>query len=157
MRKGFTIIELLVVIGISIILAAAAAPLYGSLQVTAQLNDNTSLIIQTLRTARERSVAGYNNSLHGVYFDNNLGSVSSYVLYQGGSYATRQTSYDRIQFLDQALIVSSTDFALIGPDIDINFSKGTGVPSTTGTLRLMHETNGNRIIFVNSLGGVEEQ
>lgn len=158
MRKGFTIIELLVVIGISIILAAAAAPLYNGLQVTAQLNDNTSLIIQTLRTAREQSLAGYNNARHGVYFDNNVGSVSSYILYQGDSYATRQTSYDRQMFFDPALIVSSTDFVLINvADIDINFARGTGVPNNIGTLQLIHDVNGGRSILLNAIGSVEEQ
>src|SRR3989344_2929313 len=88
-NTGFTIIELLIVLGISIILATAAAPLYGSLQVSAQLNENSSLIIQSLRTARERSIAGYNNIQHGVFFDINTGAVDSYTLYQGSSYVAR--------------------------------------------------------------------
>ena len=155
---GFTIVELLVVIGISVILAAAAAPLYGGLQVTAQLNDNTSLIVQTLRTARERSIAGFNNSRHGVYFDNNIGGVSNYILYQGNSFATRQTSYDRQTVFDAALITSSTNFVLTnGTDIDVNFSKSAGVPNNIGTLRLIHNVNGGRNILLNSIGKVEEE
>lgn len=157
MHKGFTIIELLVVIGISVILAAAVAPLYNGLQVSSQLNDNTSLIIQALRLARERSVSGYNNSRHGVYFDNNPGGVSSYILYQGDSYAARQSSYDRRNVFDQALTVSSTGLILNGTDIDINFSRGIGTPNNTGTLRLIHDVTGGRNIILNAIGKIEEE
>ncbi|MEK7625417.1 MAG: prepilin-type N-terminal cleavage/methylation domain-containing protein [Patescibacteria group bacterium] len=156
-RGGFTIIELLVVIGISVILAAAATPLYGSLQISAQLNDNTALIIQSLRTARELSVAGYNFSPHGVYFDNNVGGRSGYTLYQGNSYATRLTGFDKETIFDEALITSSTNLNRIGADIDINFSRGTGVPSNTGTLRLIHSVNEGRAISINSIGKIEEE
>lgn len=156
-NDGFTIIELLVVIGISVILAAAAAPLYNQLQVSSQLNDNTALIIQALRIARERSIAGYNNARHGVYFDNNFGGVSNYTSYQGNSFVTRQAAYDEIAIFDAALTVSSTNFALTGADIDINFSKGAGLPSNTGILRLLHSVNDGRNIILNSVGKVEEQ
>jgi prepilin-type N-terminal cleavage/methylation domain-containing protein len=68
MSRGFTLIELLIVIAITIILAGVSFPIYGNLQVGARLNESSSLLVQSLRIARERSVSGYNNSDHGVYF-----------------------------------------------------------------------------------------
>ncbi|OGH58926.1 MAG: hypothetical protein A2725_04230 [Candidatus Magasanikbacteria bacterium RIFCSPHIGHO2_01_FULL_33_34] len=155
-NTGFTIIELLIVLGISIILATAAAPLYGSLQVSAQLNENSSLIIQSLRTARERSIAGYNNIQHGVFFDINTGAVDSYTLYQGSSYVARQTAYDRFITLDEPLSFSSNGFIMIGEDVDINFSTGIGRPNNAGIIILSHQVSGNRSIEVNYAGKIEE-
>lgn len=154
-RKGFTLIELLIVIAITVILATAAVPIYGGLQVKAQLNENTSQIIQTIRTARERSVAGYNNSAHGVFFDINSGN-DRYVLYQGSSYATRDVDYDREANLDSVLSLDNSSFALAGDDIDITFSKGLGVPNNIGNLLLIHNTSGNRVISVSGMGTVQE-
>lgn len=153
--RGFTVIEFLIVIAISIVLAAAAAPLYGNLQISAQLNENSSQIIQSIRTARERSLSGFNNQQHGVFFDINVG-VDSYTLYQGASYETRQQSYDRQIIIDELISFSSSDFIMTGSDIDINFSKGLGVVDNTGILTLTHSINGSRSIVLNSMGKVEE-
>ena len=49
--RGFTLIELLITISITVVLAVAAMPIYSKFQVHSQINESTSLIIQTLRTA----------------------------------------------------------------------------------------------------------
>lgn len=154
--KGFTLTELLIVIGLTVILAAAASPIYTRLQVSAQLNESTSQIIQSLRTAREKSRSGVNNSNHGVYFDINVGN-DRYTLYQGSSYAARDANFDRTTELDITILLFASDFDLIGTDVDINFSRTTGAADNIGNFTIAHETSGNRIINVNSLGAVEEE
>jgi prepilin-type N-terminal cleavage/methylation domain-containing protein len=149
--KGFTLMELLVVIAITLILGVATVPIYGNLQVSSQLNDNTAQIIQTLRTARERSVARYNNSGWGVYFEINAGGSDRYILYQGSSYGARNTDYDRATTLDNALSISST---LSGSEV--NFSLGLGVPNNAGTISLTHAVKGLRQVVVNAFGMIEE-
>lgn len=146
MKNGFTLIEVLIVIGIIIILSAATLPLYSNLQISSQLNDGNLLIIQTLRTAREKSLVGYNDSSHGVKFLSN-----SFILYQGSSYATRNSFYDRITELSPVLSISTT----LTND-EINFSKGLGEPNNIGTIILSHNSGGEREIFINSLGKIEE-
>ncbi len=146
MKNGFTLVELLIVIGIIVILAAATIPIYGNLQISSQLNDNNLLIIQALRSAKERSVVGYNNSSHGVKFFSN-----QFVLYQGSSYAARNSSYDSVTELAPVLFLSTT----LNND-EINFSKGLGVPDNVGTTTLAHSSGGERTVSVNSLGKVEE-
>ena len=154
--KGFTLTELLIVIGITLILSVAAVPIYGSLQVQAQLNENTTQAIQAVRTARERSVARFNNSAHGVYLDITASAKDKYILYQGSSYTTRDSSFDREVILDQPLSISNSSFTLIDNDIDINFSEGLGVANNTGAFVLNHTVSGSKNIEVNSFGKVEE-
>ena len=149
--KGFTIIELLIVIAITLILATLSASLYGNLQVSSQLNDSTSQMLQATRTARERSVARVNNSAHGVYFEINPGADDRYILYQGSSYAARDSSHDRATTLANSLSLSTT---LTGSEV--NFSMGFGVPDNTGSVILTHDVNGTRTITINSFGMVEE-
>ena len=152
--RGFTLIELLIVIAITLILAAATVPIYGNLQVSSQLNENTSQIIQNLRTARERSVARLNNAQHGVYFEVVTPGQDKYALYQGATYDSRDSSYDREVTLDAAL-----SFTLPGgaAEYEINFSRGLGLPNATGTITLTHDVTGTRQITTNNLGMVEEE
>lgn len=154
--RGFTIVELAVVIGIAVVLVVMAIPIYGKLQISTQLNEQSALVAQTLRTAREQAVAGYNDSGHGVFFRLDPAGSDSYVLYQGTSYATRNTAYDQPKTMDNALSWQNSGFTLIGTDIDVNFSKSLGVPSNIGTLYINHSVSGQRSITVNSLGAVTE-
>jgi prepilin-type N-terminal cleavage/methylation domain-containing protein len=148
---GFTLIEVLIVIGITVVVAAASVPLYGNLQASSQLNENSAQIIQVLRTARERSQVRFNNASHGVYFDL-AGSTDRFIMYQGESYATRQSELDRITTLDRALQLSTT---LSGTEV--NFSRSLGQPNSIGTITLNHEVTGSRVININSLGSIEEE
>lgn len=150
MRQAFTIVELLVVVAITLIIAVAAVPIYGNLQISAQLSDNTAQIIQTIRIARTRSVAGVNNSAHGVYFEINSDDHDQYVLYQGSSYAARDAEYDREITLNHALSLATT---FVGDEV--NFSRGLGLPNATGTITLIHKTDGLRVMTINQLGVVD--
>lgn len=150
-EKGFTLIELLIVVAIILILVAAAIPIYGNLQVKSQLNENSAQIVQALRTARGRSAARLNNAAHGVYFEINPDNVDKYILYQGSSYAGRNSSYDRETSLGSSLHISTT---VTGNEV--NFSKGLGAPNT-GTIILTHDTAGARYISVNSIGMIQDE
>jgi len=151
MKKGFTLTELLIVIGILIITMAAAVPIYGRLQTTAQLDESAAQMVQAIRVARERSSAGLNNSRHGVFFEINAGGDDKFILYQGANYSSRDISYDWAVTLDNSLSLSTT---LAGNEI--NFSTGLGIPNNTGLLTLIHNVGGSREITVNSLGMAEQ-
>ena len=149
--SGFTLIEIILVLGILIILAQAVVPSLG-LNTTAQLNESTSQIVVALRTARERSVARVNNSAHGIFFTINTSGADSMTLYQGTSYATRNATYDQITTFDAALGVTTT---LSGNEI--NFSRSLGVPSNVGNISISHQsTNSTRIIQINSYGRIQD-
>ncbi|MBU2542736.1 prepilin-type N-terminal cleavage/methylation domain-containing protein [Patescibacteria group bacterium] len=152
---GFTLVELLVVIGLGAILVGASAVIYSNWQVSAQLNESTAELTQNLRTARQRSVAGFNNSSHGIFLDIDPVGQDSYVLYQGSSYATRDGDYDRLIKFSQSMDITVADFILIGNDVDINFSQGLGQVINTGIITLTHSVEGSREVAVNELGVIE--
>lgn len=156
MSRGFTLVELLIVIGIGAILAASTVPVYGNFQVASQLNENTSLAVQFLRTAQTLAASGYDNSRHGVYFDVNNSGKDKIILYQGSSYALRQADYDRELVLDEVLSFYFSGLSLSGEDADINFSKNKGEPDNIGTIIISHVVNGQRSITVRNIGSIEE-
>lgn len=150
-RNGFTLIELLIIIGIIIVLSIIVLPTYGSFQVSSQLNENSSQIIQTLRIAREKSIAGLNDQQHGVKFQAN-----EYILYQGTSYSLRDADYDRkIVFNDVLNIFLNLNGT--GEMDDINFSMGLGMPDKTGVINLIHDIKGIREIVINEMGIIKEK
>jgi len=156
-KKGFTFLELIVVTAISGILVVASVPVYGNFQVKLQLLDSSAEIVQTLRTARQQSLVGYNNANHGVYFDINSSGIDSFTLYQGSSYETRDIDYDLLFNLKSSLVLSNSSFTLTGDDIDINFAKGgLGLPDNIGALVLSHTVTGSKTISVNEYGKVEK-
>ena len=150
-QKGFTLVEALMVIAISVILVITVLPIYSNLQASNQLEGNASQIIQIIRTAKERSSAGLNDAQHGVYFQ-----ADRYTLYQGTSYTLRDVAYDKEVVLDDVLRMIR-DLAGPGEIDDINFTKGVSLPNKTGTVTLTHDIQGNYSIVINNLGMVEEQ
>lgn len=146
-KKGFTVVELLIVVALIIIMAVLAVPVYSNFQSTTQLNDETIQLVQTLRVARQRSLAGLNSYNHGVKLEND-----NYILYQGVSYQLRDGLYDRKIKLNNSLNLVWQ----LGNNLDdINFTSN-GVANTTGTISINHAINGTFTINLNSLGLVEK-
>lgn len=154
--RGLTLIELAISIGLGVILIVMAVPIYGKLQVSAQLNEQTALIVQLLRSTRELSIAGYNGKSHGIFFNIDPAGPDSYTVYQGLSYAVRDTAYDRKTAMDGSLSFANSNLVLTGSDIDINFSRSSGIPNNIGSFFVNHSVAGQKIIAINSLGAVVE-
>lgn len=145
--KGFTLVELMIVIGITTILTGVSSVVYGNLQKSTQLNDISAQISQNLRLAREQSLAGLNDKSHGVKFNSN-----QYILYQGDNYTGRSVAYDRSFSVSSALTITAD---VSGQEV--NFSRGTGLPSATGTITIAHSIGGAKSVIINSDGIILEQ
>ena len=96
---GFTLLELLLVVALTIMLAAAALPLYSNLQWTTQLGEIEARALGEIRLARELSSARYNDSQYGLYFEVNPGGADRMIFFRGRSYATRDQSSDLVTSL----------------------------------------------------------
>ena len=141
-RPGFSVAEILIVLAIGIVMLAAGVALSSRFFTSSQLNDIDAQLAQTLRTAAQRSAARYNTAAHGVYV-----ASDQFILYQGSTYATRDTSLDRITTVASGVTLSTSI-----PGSDIRFTIGTGVPTATGTVSVVHDVDGTRTIEIRESG-----
>ena len=141
-HRGFTLIEILLVVAIVGILFAAAIPMYRSFQVRNDLDITTSQTIQSLHRAQILAQAMDGDSTWGVKIQS--GSV---VLFQGSDYATRNTTHDEIFNIPVNITLSGIS--------EIVFSKSDGAPSPTGIITLTTDTNNIRTITINGKGMLE--
>lgn len=139
-ERGFTLVELLVVISVTVIIAALTIPVGINFYKTQLLDETTSDILSTLRRARSQSIFQKNDSSFGVKF-----LSGSYVLFQGVTYAARVQDEDESFSLSIGISISGID--------EVVFSKLSGT-TTAGTLTITSD-NDNQNISINVQGKIE--
>jgi prepilin-type N-terminal cleavage/methylation domain-containing protein len=142
--NSFTLVELLIVIGIIAILASFSLFLGFDFYKSQQLETQTEKILQTLRRAQAKSMSVELDSSFGVYFDNNN---KKYILFKGNSYSP-QDPYN--EEFDLPTIINLSGLS------EIVFSKSEGKPNLTGNIILTVNSK-QRIININEIGKIEIQ
>ncbi len=125
--KAFTMIEILLVVGIAAGVFAMSAPYTLNFYRTQMLEEARSNIIDALQQAKHNAILQKNDSKFGVRMVN-----GSYTLFQGDDYDTRVVE----QSLDFDLI---SEISITGLT-EVTFSKLTGSPSAVGTTTLTYGT-----------------
>ena len=147
-KNGFSLIEILITISISAVIASFSFPFYSAWQNSSSINNYQAQLIEILELAKLRSEAGLNNMSHGIYFDVFEDGADSFILFQGESYVSRASQYDREFEMPGNIILSTT---LVGSEIV--FSKYSALPSSSGILNLTEKVNSeNHEILINQLG-----
>jgi len=154
--RGFTLLELFIVIAITLVLVLASLPIYSNLMVKSQLKETSAQAVMTIRDARESALSGYRGSAYGVFLSMPTSGAHSYISYAGDSYAARNQTYDRVNTLEAVVAFANVNMTTTADGIDINFSKGLGKPNNTGNFNLVHSVQGVVNISINNLGKVEE-
>jgi type II secretory pathway pseudopilin PulG len=137
-KRGFTLIEILLVVGIAVGIFAFSAPFGLNFYKTQLVEEARSNIVSALQEARRNAILQKNDSAFGVHI-----IKGSYTIFQGSTYASR------IRELDQVFTISG-DIDIDWPKTDVVFAKLTGQPSTTGTLSLSYGNIIEGIIINNS-------
>ena len=139
--KGFTLLEVLLSIGLITVLAGLSLPVYQALQNRNDLDITAVTVAQTLRRAQLLSQAMDGDTSWGISIQ--TGSIT---LFRGTSYAARDTSFDEVFDVPTSITQSGVG--------EVVFAKFTGMPQTTGTITLTSSTNEVRNLILNAKGTI---
>ena len=139
--KGFTAIEILLVIAIAVVLFALVFPLGINFYRDWQLQNNTQQILQALRKAQSRAMASELDSSFGVYIQE-----SSYVLFKGDSFENRDNQFDEIFNLPLLIVVDSLPKEVV-------FSKIDGKPQSAREI-IINSDGDSETIKINEAGRI---
>lgn len=141
-QRGFTLLEVLLSVAIMGLLTGLSLPVYQSFANKNNLDITSQQMVAMLRRAQSYARANKNDSVWGVEVQS-----TSATLFQGTSFASRVQSYDETLALPATVTPSGIT--------EVQFSKLTAAPNTTGTVTLTQNANTIRTITVNAKGMVE--
>jgi len=144
-KKGFIFIELVVIIGILVILAAIAFPAFRFFQKESDLNNSAEQIINTLRLAQNKTLASEGDSQWGLYFSATT-SPHQYTLFQGANYASRQVSLDETHKLPKNIEIYEINLG--GGGTETIFERVSGITQQFGTIALRLKTDNTKTATV---------
>lgn len=139
-QGAFTMVELILVMGLFALLLAMTLPLLGNFQQRQQTQVLGSDVVEILRRAQHRSITGEDGQTWGVYV-----SSGSLTLYAGASYLARDIAQDEVRVIPLPTVVSGLS--------DIHFSI-RGTPSSVGSLSVSRPDVDTETVIVNAAGGI---
>jgi prepilin-type N-terminal cleavage/methylation domain-containing protein len=142
---GFTLIEIIIVIGISLLLITAAAPSLTFLKQSTALDSTAQEIISVLRLAQNKTLAAENNSNFGVYFE-----TDKFILFPGETYSDSSPN-NEIHRLNSSVQISQI---ILSEGQNVVFERLSGATRNIGsiTISATEDINKNKIIFIDSSG-----
>lgn len=149
--KGFTLVEIVVVIGILGVLAAIALPSYRSFQKKSDLSNITEELINTLRVAQNKTLVSEGPSQWGVFFDSSA-TPHQLTLFKGTAYASREQSFDEVHRIPASVEIYEIN---LGGGQEVVFNRLSGGTYQTGSisLRLIDEPE-TKTIYIEQSGRV---
>ncbi len=132
-RRAFSVIEVLVVIGVIGAATALTIPLYREYQIRSDLDNAAQQATQGLARAKLLSQLGEQDASWGFY-------VPAGTLYKGVSYESRVTAFDEVFPMPSTIAIQGL--------FDVSFTKVQGIPSAMGDIVLRALNNDERIIQV---------
>lgn len=127
-NKGFTLIEIVLVIAIFGILLGLSAMYYQSTQVRTDIHTQATNIVHYLRLAQSNAASGLNNQDHGVHFESGY-----YTTFRGSSYVQNDPNNFR---MDLPSTMTVSNISLNGGGSSVIFTKSTGETTNYGTISL---------------------
>jgi len=154
MRKGFTLVELIVVLGITIAVGAIVFANLAGKRSTTDLSATTQQVGVLLRQAQSDAMQQESNVAWGVHFANSTGTAPFYALFTT-SYSTG-TIVGKIYLLPSTVSYTTSTLAA-GATLDVIFSPLSGASSVSTSIGFyMPKQNAafSSTIFITSSGQV---
>lgn len=150
--KGFTLIELVVVLGLVVLFTGLAIPALRIAQKDSELSNEALHMVAVLRLAQSRTVSSDQASQYGVFFDTST-SPDRYILFKGSSYAARDVAADEVNTLPASVEISGITL----PGVETVFQKVSGTTLGIGsvTLRLLSNLAKEERVYVSSSGTIQ--
>ncbi|MEI6221577.1 MAG: type II secretion system protein [bacterium] len=143
-KRGFTLIEVMIVVVLTTVLALFVMPFVNDFQGSNALVDQEQQVLLSLRFAQSRSQVKEGNSRWGVYFPS--APSRAFYVYRGDSYPTRMPAYDEEHTFPASITISGSQ--------DINFNQ-LGIPQSAATVVLSSSTNKQKTIEVSPTGRID--
>jgi|GEM_PF-2174985 len=138
-RRGFSLIELLLVTAITVIIAGSGFLLIGNRRALTDLDATTGVIVASLREAQQNAQASASSTAWGVRFDNAAGAAS-FSVFASSTYASSSvTSFSRLP----AGIAYATSSLFVGSAREVVFGNGTGLVADKGVSVVVRTLKGN--------------
>lgn len=152
-KKGFTLVELLLIIGILIVLIALAFPAFRYFQKESDLNNSAEEIINTLRLAQNKTLASEEDSQWGIYFSTST-DPHQYTLFKGANFISRATSSDEIQKLPKSVEIYEINLVSGGSEVVFNRVRGETNQFGQVSIRLKTDPTKTKTIYIENSGQV---
>jgi prepilin-type N-terminal cleavage/methylation domain-containing protein len=149
--KGFTLIELMIVLGITVVLSGVMTSNYFGYQSRQSFDGASDILLSSLRDAQQSSVTQDMESAWGIYINAVDGSNDYYESFYGDSHATGTIG---------ARVALPSDVSFLTPaqgsTLEITFSKFTGLPDIDHVIYLRSERDHSLFnsIELNSVSGL---
>ncbi len=141
---GFSLIELLIIIGIVILLIVMIVPSLASFRKNQALQNTTNAIVSLLQEARGQTLASYNTTFYSVRFETDRA-----ILFSGGSYNSSDTT-NKVVVFDIPVVLQTT--VLNGGGVSVSFDRLKGTTSQHGTITIGISGGESRTVSISSSG-----
>jgi prepilin-type N-terminal cleavage/methylation domain-containing protein len=127
-RRGFTLIEMLIVITIMGILVVSVLTIFTKINSSQAIDKDAQLLVETLRQAQSQTLSSQNASQYGVHI-----ATTSVTLFTGTTYSSSDTSNKSFLFNTRDIV---STISLIGGSTNVVFKRLTGETDQSGTITL---------------------
>lgn len=150
-NSGFTLVELLMVLAITAVMAGIGIATYFNLNQRNQVADMAERIVADLRSAQSNAQSQEGGQQWGMHFDNTLSNNPFYSTFYGSSYASGTVT--------QVVSLNGTGLSFTSPasgtSTNIIFTTPYGVPTASGSVTIAG-AGASDTINVSSVGTISD-